>query len=152
MRALKWVAVGLLVLFACVQLIPYGTRHLNPPVSAEPSWPTPEARALAARACFDCHSNQTHWPWYSYVAPASWLLERDVSHGRAKLNFSEWDRPQSEADEASEEVLEGEMPLAIYTVVHRDALLTPFERRQLADALDSMAGASTEPHGGLDVD
>ena len=77
---------------------------------AEPSWDSPETRALATQACFDCHSNETEWPAYSAVAPVSWLIQHDVSEGRAVLNFSEWQRPQEEAKEADEEVLEGEIP------------------------------------------
>lgn len=64
---------------------------------------------MAQRACFDCRSNQVKWPVYSHVAPVSWLVPRDVEQARAELNFSEWTRPQDEADEAAEKVREGEM-------------------------------------------
>ena len=77
-------------IFLLIQLIPYGRDHTNPAVVAEPAWDLPETRALAVRACFDCHSNETIWPWYSNVAPISWLVQRDVDEGREKLNFSEW--------------------------------------------------------------
>ena len=63
--------------------VPYGRDHVNPPVGAEPSWDSPETRALARQACFDCHSNETEWPAYSTVAPVSWLIQHDVSEGAA---------------------------------------------------------------------
>ena len=69
-----------------------------------------QTRALAQRACFDCHSNETKWPWYSTIAPVSWLVQRDVEEGRRGLNFSEWGRPHKEANEAASSVEKGEMP------------------------------------------
>ena len=94
-----WVRSGLILVLALVaiQFVPYGRNHLNPPIGAEPTWDSPETRALAKRACFDCHSNETEWPAYSRLAPASWLIHRDVAEGRAVLNFSEWQRAQEEA-------------------------------------------------------
>lgn len=141
----KWSVVGLFALFAALQLVPYGKTHQNPPVRGEPAWPDAEVRALAQRACFDCHSNETQWTWYSYVAPASWLVERDVMKGRSELNFSEWTTGgASEAEEASEAVLEGEMPMPIYTLIHRDAVLTPAERLRLAQGLDRLVAQEPE--------
>jgi mono/diheme cytochrome c family protein len=81
-RFLMWSLTGLLVLVAAAQLVPYGRDHDNPPVAAEPTWDTPTTRELARRACFDCHSNETQWPWYSNIAPLSWLIQRDVEEGR----------------------------------------------------------------------
>ena len=72
-------AVGLLLV--AIQFAPYGRAHTNPPVRREPSWDTPANRELARRACFDCHSNETAWPWYTSVAPVSWLAQRDVDEG-----------------------------------------------------------------------
>ena len=126
--------VVLTVLFA-VQLVPYGHARTNPPVVREPSWDSPGTRALARAACFDCHSNETEWPSYSRVAPASWLIQRDVDKGRAALNFSEWQRPQDEADEAAEKVLDGEMPLPVYSLMHGHGRLSDAERAQLARGL-----------------
>jgi hypothetical protein len=93
-----------------LQAVPYGRDHSNPPVRIEPRWDRARTRELAVRACFDCHSNQTRWPWYSHVAPISWLVQHDVEEGRAAVNFSEWDRPQEEADESIETVEQGTMP------------------------------------------
>ena len=61
--------------FALTQVVPYGRNHTNPAVVYEPDWDSPETRALAERACFDCHSNETTWPWYSTIAPISWLTQ-----------------------------------------------------------------------------
>lgn len=83
------IVVGLVALFLLIQLIPYGRQHTNPPVVAEPAWDSPQTRDLAVRACFDCLSNDTVWPWYSNVAPISWLVQRDIDEGRQRLNFSE---------------------------------------------------------------
>ena len=77
-----------------IQLVPYGRDHDNPPVLADAPWDSARTRELAVRACFDCHSNETHWPWYSNIAPISWLTQNNVKEGRDELNFSEWNRRQ----------------------------------------------------------
>jgi hypothetical protein len=129
------------VVFGVLQVVPLGRHGENPPVRAEPPWPSSEARALAVRACFDCHSNETKWPWYTNVAPVSWLAVHDVDEGRAALNFSEWDTPQKEAHEAAEELLEGEMPMAIYLPLHPEARLSDLETKALAEAFTTMFGS-----------
>ena len=142
----------LLGLFALIQLVPYGRAHHNPPVRREPPWDRPETRELAARACFDCHSNEVRWPWYSHVAPASWLVQHDVDEAREHLNFSEWDRPQKEADDAAEEVEEGEMPLWYYLPAHPEAALSDGERRQLVAGLQATIGPGEGRGGSGDSD
>jgi len=124
------VLIGL-VLFALIQLVPYGRNHSNPPVIQEPAWDSPETRTLAQRACFDCHSNETVWLWYSNIAPISWLVQRDVDEGRERLNFSEWGRGENEPDEIYEVVKEGEMPPRIYLLTHPKARFTSAEREAL---------------------
>jgi hypothetical protein len=143
-RVLKWLAIGGLGLAAVIQLVPYGRDHSNPPVTAEPQWDSPETQALAERACFDCHSNETVWPWYSHVAPVSWLLQRDVDEGREHLNFSEWDRPQDDADEAAEMVREDEMPPWFYLPTHPEARLTDAEKQTLIKGLEATFGSGGE--------
>ena len=128
---------GLLVV---VQVIPYGRDHANPPMRQEPAWDRPETRLLARRACLDCHSNETVWPWYSSVAPVSWLVQHDVNEGRGELNFSEWNRPQKEAKESAKVVREGEMPPRVYLLTHPEARLDPMEREALAAGLQSTLG------------
>jgi mono/diheme cytochrome c family protein len=110
MRRAHGLGIALLGLLAALQLVPYGRGHTNPAARVEPRWDGPATRALAVRACYDCHSNETVWPWYSHVAPVSWLTQRDVAEGRRKLNFSEWDRGQKEARESGKTVRKGTMP------------------------------------------
>jgi hypothetical protein len=136
----------LLLVLVAMQVIPYGRDHGNPPVSAEPAWDSPDTRALAKRACFDCHSNETAWPAYSNAAPLSWMIQRNVSEGRAALNFSEWQRPQEEAGEAAEKVLEGDMPPSTYQLMHAHARLSAAERETLARGLEkTLAGRGRHP-------
>ena len=127
------------LLVAALQLVPYGREHHNPAARNEPAWSSAEVRSLAVRACFDCHSHETRWPWYSQIAPVSWLVQNHVNEGRRKLNFSQWDRPQRKADEAAEELADGEMPTAGYTLLHPEALLNLRERQQLMEALKAIA-------------
>ncbi|HEY9089617.1 MAG TPA: heme-binding domain-containing protein [Anaerolineaceae bacterium] len=129
--------LSVVVLGLLIQLVPYGKDHTNPPVVAEPNWDSPQTRALAQRSCFDCHSNETVWPWYSRIAPVSWLVMRDVQEGREKLNFSEWgQRRMRESDEAGEAVRNGEMPMPIYLLQHPEARLSAAEKEALASGLD----------------
>ena len=138
MKKIILIVIGVvLVLAILAQLVPLPLRGNNPPVVAEPKWDSPQTRALAKRACFDCHSNETTWPWYSYVAPVSWLIYRDVTEGRSRLNFSEWNQNQPAALEASEQVLSGEMPPSIYLPLHPSSRLTTAERQQLATGLNN---------------
>lgn len=143
------VIAALAAVFLLLQLVPYGRAHDNPPVVAEPSWDSPQTRELAARACFDCHSHETDWPWYSNIAPVSWLTARHVEHGREHLNFSDWNQSHDEhgheehdAEEMSEVVLEGEMPLRSYLLTHPEARLTDAERAALAEGLAATAELS----------
>ncbi len=91
--------------------------------------PSPETAAVVGRACRDCHSNETVWPWYSQIAPASWLIARDVKQGRAKLNFSQWniyspEMTRIKMGEICEEVRKGEMPPRYYVPMHPEAKVT----------------------------
>ncbi len=125
------------VLAVAIQFVPTPVSRINPPVVAEPQWDSPATRDTFYRACGDCHSNQTRWPWYSRVAPVSWLIASDVSEGRQRLNVSEWNRPQRGAGEAAEVVAEGEMPLPVFLIMHPDARLTAQERQALALGLQA---------------
>lgn len=132
-------AVGAALLL--LQLVP--VARFNPPVTATVPAP-PEAMTVLRRACFDCHSNETVWPWYSRVAPVSFLVASDVSEGRAELNFSTWDR-YDEATRAKllrkswKETAKGEMPLWIYRVNHPEARLTAADLQILQGWLTSGA-------------
>ncbi len=133
------VVAGAAVLLA-LQAVPCGRAHFNPPVRKEPAWDSPQTRALVARACFDCHSNETTWPWYASVDPMSWLIQRDVEEGRRALNYSEWDRSQKEGAESAKSVPKGEMPPWYYTAVQWKAWLSPAEREALIRGLTATLG------------
>ncbi|RNA64375.1 cytochrome C [Prosthecochloris sp. ZM_2] len=131
--------------FALIQLVPYGRNHTNPPVTGEPSWDSERTRELFFKACRDCHSNETLWPWYANIAPASWLAQFDVDHGREYLNVSEWGRPEkNEGDESAEMVQEGKMPPFFYLPLHPEANLSDEEKRELIEGLQATFG--TEHH------
>jgi mono/diheme cytochrome c family protein len=143
----RWILRGGLALTALlliIQLVPYGRNHTNPPVRSEPAWNSAETRALVVQHCFACHSNQNEWPWYSRVAPVSWLIQRDVDEGRQTLNFSEWDRPQEEAGEAAETVREGEMPPWYYYLPRPQERLSSAERTALIAGLAATLGERRE--------
>jgi hypothetical protein len=149
-RAVRGAGVGGLVLFAGIQLVPYGWRHPNPPVTQDAPWPDADSARIARASCYDCHSNETDWPAYSYVAPMSWLVRSDVESGRDELNFSEWDRDDGEADKAIEEILAGAMPPDRYAMIHRDARLTDAETERLVAALRVLDDEPGEGNGGPD--
>jgi mono/diheme cytochrome c family protein len=134
-------AGAVVVVLVVMQLLPIGAQQTNPPTVAEPPWDSPATQALFRRACADCHSNDTDWPWYANVAPASWLVTHDVVEGREHLNASEWVRPQRDARKAGQEVREGEMPPALYLVAHAEARLSAAEKEQLAAGLDATFGS-----------
>ena len=130
MRRLAFVLVAL---FLLAQLIP--VARTNPPATKELTAPL-EVDGLVQRACYDCHSNETRWPWYAYVAPASWLVAWDVHEARKHLNFSTWgDYPPAKQRKKLEELVEmieqDEMPLWYYRPLHPDARLGQAERDQL---------------------
>jgi hypothetical protein len=121
--------------FLLLQLLPVSPPS-NPPVAAEPPRDSPQTRALAKRACFDCHSNEAVFPWYAYVAPVKWLVVRDVNAGRRALNFSDWrSGGRTNGSRVARSISEGEMPMAIYLVMHPSARLTAAEQQQLIDGL-----------------
>ena len=148
-KVLVWGSVGSVVLFGLIQLIPYGRSHSNPPVLAEPQWDSPATRSLAARACFDCHSNLTTWRWYSNVAPVSWLVQRDVSGGRGQFNFSEWNKPQDvSSGDLADSIRGGSMPPWFYALVHSNARLDSKEKTALIRGLEVTFRASPPKGGG----
>ena len=138
-KTAKKILIGLLIIFVIIQLIPANRPDTNTDLSNDlittENVPD-EVAAILHKACYDCHSNQTRYPWYSYVAPVSWLVAKDTREGREELNFSEWNTLSKRKkikilDEMGEEVEEGEMPMKIYTVIHRDANLSDQERETL---------------------
>ena len=136
----RWIAAAALAALLLLQLIPYGRRHLNPPVTRETTWNTPTTEALARRACFDCHSHETRWPWYASVAPLSWRIQTHVEGGRKALNFSRADRSYERAGASAETVRRGTMPPPDYVFMHPAARLTPRERQALIAGLAATFG------------
>jgi hypothetical protein len=121
-RALIFAAL----LLGLAQLVP--VDRSNPAVESDIAAPAP-VDGILRRACYDCHSHETRWPWYSYVAPVSWLVQNDVHEAREHLNFSTWsgyspDEQREHLEEIAEEVAEGEMPVWYYLPLHPDARLS----------------------------
>ena len=143
----RWFAVGAIVILVALQF--KTVDRSNPPVQSDIGT-SAEIKEILRRACYDCHSNETNWPWYSYVAPASWFVAGHVDHGRGHLNYSEWptfDLEEQEHlfEEMWEMLSEGEMPLKSYTLIHRDARLTYEERAALLEWVrPGSAGAEDE--------
>lgn len=137
-RILYWAVVGLGAVLVALQLVPYGRDHTNPPVVRDAPWSSPEGRRLAVGACYDCHSNETRWPWYSHIAPMSWLVQRDVENGRRELNFSNWGG-DNDVDDLAEVVAEGSMPPRNYRLLHPDARLSDAEKAVLLRELRLLA-------------
>ena len=138
---MKKIALILIILLVAIQLIPYGKDHTNPKVVAEPQWDSPRTREIFMRACGDCHSNETKWPWYSNIAPLSWSIYHHVMEGREHFNVSMWGvQKENEGEDAAEEVEEGEMPLKSYLIAHPEARLSDSEKSELIEGLKRTFG------------
>jgi hypothetical protein len=140
-RTWKWAAIGIVVLLVAIQLVPYGRDHTNPTGGQPISWNSPRTEELMRGACMDCHSNETEWPWYSNVAPVSWLVQRDVEEGRATLNLS---TGEPEVQEMIEAIQEGEMPPWQYKPTHPGARLSASEKRELIRGLQATFGVTAQ--------
>src|SRR5512147_1448648 len=136
-RTIVIIIVAIIILGLLIQLIPLPGRGHNPPVVQDTTWDTPQTAALIRRACYDCHSNETTWPWYSYVAPVSWLIYRDVIEGRQRMNFSDPNARRPDAREIIENIQEGEMPPAVYLPLHPSARLSDAEKQQLIQGVQN---------------
>ena len=113
-------------------LLLVGCKLDNPPVTQSITWDSERTEELARRACYDCHSNETKWPWTSYVPILGSIVASDVHRARCHMNFSEWDGPNEEAWDAPDEIRDGDMPLGAYTMMHSKARLTDEELDALA--------------------
>lgn len=132
---LKRIGIVIIIILVGIQLIP--VSRTNPAITREVKWDAPATRTLAQRACFDCHSNETTWPWYGYVAPISWRLADHINEGRDQLNFSAWDQPNTELDEVVESVNKNTMPLWDFLLMHPEANLTETEKAALVTGLQA---------------
>ena len=149
---MRRVFMGVIVLVAVMQLIP--VNRVNPAVVDPIVFADPAVEAIAKKGCYDCHSNVTAWPWYSYIAPVSWVVVHHVEEGRARLNFSDIAMTLSHGGEGGEphppaEILEhtqeemerGSMPPAYYRLTHPEANLTTEEQTKLLEGIrQALAG------------
>ena len=127
----KKVLVLLAAILILIQFIP--VQKTNPPLLREPNWDSQKTRNYAVKVCFDCHSNQTVWPFYSKVAPISWFVAGHVNEGRENLNFSEWKAKFGK--DIIEELEEKEMPLKSYLLLHPSAKLNDTELTEFIEGL-----------------
>jgi hypothetical protein len=143
-REQRVIVKGLLVVVSVVfvGLQFFGPARTNPPVDAAQTLhaksPIPQdVKAVLDRSCWNCHSNQTHWPWYSYVAPMSWMVIGHVEDGRSVLNFTEWSYSPEEGadlmDSVCAQVKRGRMPLREYTWMHWRAAVTEEEIKRICE-------------------
>lgn len=148
----KKILIGLVALFVLMQF--FRIDKTNPPVVEgedilSMSQASPEIAGILKKACFDCHSNETTYPWYSNVAPISWMVKHHIDEGRDYMNFSTWGKynvkkQQHKLSEAYEEVEEGEMPMFGYVKMHSEADLSAAEKKQLLDWFKTLAGDGFE--------
>jgi hypothetical protein len=141
-RWITWLIAAAAILGAAIQFIPIA--RTNPPVTGDIPAP-PEIKTLLRNACYDCHSHETVWPWYSRVAPVSWLIASDVKEGRGKMNFSTWSdyKPAKQGvllDDAVEQIQQGDMPPFYYTWMHPNARLADTQKTQLTAWMKSVSG------------
>ncbi len=131
--------IGLVVIaFVVLQILPVGGQLTNPPVTTQIAWDSPETERLVRLACYDCHSNETAWPWYAGIAPIRWLVTRDVLQGRDHMNFSTDSR--YDVIGIADLVTSGEMPLPVYLLMHPEARLTEQQRAQLVAGIEATFG------------
>lgn len=140
-KILKWSVIVLAAGFVIIQLV--RPARTNPAVDTSKTIQShlqvpADVDAILKRACNDCHSYETQWPWYSQVAPVSWLVINDVNDGRRHLNFSEWGtydakKADHKLDEIEEEVEQGKMPIPMYVSMHPEAKLSDEDKRTIHD-------------------
>ena len=144
---MRTVLLLVIVLIVGAQFVPV-TRD-NPPVAADFDGDA-AVKAVLKESCYNCHSNETTWPWYSRIAPVSWLVASDVSEAREKLNFSDWglmavENQAHASREMWKEVEKGEMPLTVYLLMHSEAELSEADKAVIRDWAGGTAGQTTEP-------
>ena len=147
-RIAGYTVAAVVVFLVVAQFIP--VDRTNPPSDPGLGFdktmnPPPDVKATLDRSCRDCHSHDTRWPWYSRVAPASWLVLSDVKEGRQHVNLSEWGklelrRASRKLDSMCEEMTSGDMPPFQYTLIHRGAKVTPQEAQAFCTWAKQVAG------------
>ncbi len=154
MKWLKRIVLALLALFVVIQVV--RPSRENPPVDpAQTIFATgkvpADIHAIIDRSCNDCHTNTVKWPWYSNVAPMSWLVAHDVKEGREELNFSTWAayaprRQAHKLEELCEQVNEGKMPLSNYVAIHGEAKLSPADRNRVCEWANALRAEIIAAH------
>lgn len=150
-KELKIILLSLLAILVGIQFFPTDKpgNDLSGASDIFNNSSTPEIETLVRNACYDCHSQEVTFPWYASVAPVSWLVNRDINHGRINLDFSKWgDYTKREKlnllSEIADEVATGSMPMPIYIIMHDEANLDPNQREQLIEWSEQMAEAVFE--------
>lgn len=140
----KWVFAIFALAFVALQF--FNAPRTNPPVTNDfiaATKPPQDLQNLFRAACYDCHSYETKWPWYSRVAPVSWNVVSDVEYGRDNLDLSDWPtnavRAAKKMSVMSDDIQSGDMPMKKYTLIHRAARLTDAQRKEITDWLDATA-------------
>lgn len=142
-KILIGLVVALIAGFAILQVFPIGnfipTAAFpgNPPANPQFTWDSQQTEALVRAACYDCHSNETRYPWYGNIAPVSWLVYHDINEGRENLNFSTWTKREVEVDNLIDQIEKGAMPKPIYLPMHPEAQLTAEQKAQLIAGLQA---------------
>lgn len=131
------VVIGFIALQFVGNFIPLFART-NPPVTYQVTWDSPETETLMRAACFNCHSNETVWPWYANIAPVSWLVAKDVNEARKKMNLST--NFGIDADEMVTQIRRGNMPLPMYLIMHPEANLTKEQKDALIAGIQATFG------------
>lgn len=140
--------IGAVVVAVAIQFVPYGKTYTNPPIISEPTWDSPRTKELFNNACANCHSNQTTYPWYSKIAPVSWLVASDVEEGREHFNVSTWGaQKKNKGDEAAKELRSGDMPPWFYLPTHPEARLTQEQTQELITGLEKTFGKEEGEEG-----
>lgn len=146
MKWLKWIGIGVLAVLVGLQFIPTRTNQSTtvPPTDFVKTYNVPEdVKSILAVSCYNCHSNNTNYPWYSRVQPVGWYLENHINKGKEDLNFSEFGdysarMQQSKLKSMISQVEDGEMPLPSYTFIHREARLSENSKKRLVDYLKTL--------------
>jgi len=138
------IVIVIIIGFIALQLVPIASIYPpsaapgNPPVTYNIKWDSAQTEQLARAACFDCHSNETRYPWYSSLAPVSWMVNEDINKGRQKMNFSTG--RELEGDEMIEQIQREKMPMDVYLSMHSEANLTAAQKQQLMNGFQATFG------------
>jgi len=146
MKVLKIIAIILLLAFVGIQFIPTTRNHIDivPSTDLMEVYDVPEKVDMIFKtSCYDCHSNNTAYPWYDKIQPVSWIMQGHIKEGKSELNFNEFGsyserRQKSKFKSILSQVKDGEMPLASYTLMHREAKLSENEKKVLEDWIKKM--------------